>query len=385
MTSRANVFLFSSVLLMTATLLGCKQTNFASFDNKPTTTTITQSLSCEDEKQKSIGLKNPKTNELVFSKSCMSEASSTRTPADIVFVIDITGSMEDSLNTVKNGVEKFALGLRQDKGWDARFAAIGYRDNIAEQVGFTDEKNLAAQISSWRAIGGNDAQEAGQLGLATAVEALTRDFTANPSRATASKNILFIGDAISYSLNNDHFDFSTSQLERVFASVPADLKSRMKFYYSAAKEVEQCIRPALFGCAELGKSTRFAAYEQITTLAKTLGLPGKGFDFPFTDKILLNEFMDEFTPGQACTFKSASIKDSSGKEVAIVKENGTFEIPRNFKADALDIEVERCCAGSQPSATTPAPSSPKDVKIMPVAATTSGCKTTKNKFSLKIK
>ncbi|MEN9528532.1 MAG: von Willebrand factor type domain [Pseudomonadota bacterium] len=386
MNSRARPSLLFTALALLAISAGCKQTNFASVDNDPKQTKLSQTLSCSDEKQKSVSLKSLKTNEINFSKSCTSEASSTRTPADIVFVIDITGSMEDSLNAVKNGVEKFALGLRQDKGWDARFAAVGYRDNIAAQVGFTDEKNLAAQIASWKAIGGNDAQEAGQLGLATAVEILTRDLAANPSRSAASKNILFIGDAISYALNNDHFDFSTTQLERVFAGLPAELRSKMKFYHSAAKEIEQCLRPALFGCAETGRSSKFAAYEQITALAKKLELPGKGFDFPFTESILLKEFMDEFTPGQACTFKSATIRDSTGKEIALVNESGTYELPRNLQMNSLNIEVERCCGSGQAAVTPPVPTaSPKDVKIMPVASTTSGCKVSKNTFSLKVK
>jgi len=390
MNSKKKIALASALLAWVAASAGCKQSNFASIDNNNSpknsaAAKVAQSLSCGDEKQKLVSLKNPQTNELSFAKSCTSEASSTRTPADIVFVIDITGSMEDSLNAVKNGVEKFALGLRQDKGWDARFAAVGYRDNIASQVNFTDEKNLATQISSWKAIGGNDAQEAGQLGLATAVEMFTRDLASNPARASASKNILFIGDAISYALNNDHFDFSTAQLERVFASVPAELKSKMKFYHSAAKEVEQCLKPALFGCAELGKSAKYAAYEQITELAKRLALPGRGFDFPFTEDILLKEFLDEFTPGQACTFKTASIKDSAGKVVASVKESGTFELPRNLQADSLGIEVERCCGGAQANNASPVPAPSRDVRIMPVGTAAVDCKSNKRSFTLKLK
>ena len=96
--------------------------------------------------------------------------------------------MEDSLNAVKNGVEQFAIRLRQDKGWDARFAAIGYRDAVTAQVPFTDEKNLALQLRNWEADGGNDPQEAGQAGLAAALEILTRDITNKPERATASKS-----------------------------------------------------------------------------------------------------------------------------------------------------------------------------------------------------
>lgn len=360
--------LFASIV----SLLACKPNSFQSIDNQKEATKTSESFSCEDEKSKTISLKNAKANVLQLSKSCSMDASSSKTPADIVFVIDVTGSMEDSLNAVKNGVEQFALRLRQDKGWDARFAAIGYRDAVTAQVPFTDEKNLALQLRNWEADGGNDPQEAGQAGLAAALEVLTRDFTNKPERATASKTILFIGDAITYSVNNDHLDFSTGQLERLFDAAPAQLKSQMRFYYSAAREVDQCLATSLFGCAKMGKSTKFAAQPQISAFAQKIGLPGKGFEFPFTESILLTEFVDEFTPGQSCTLKSALVKDASGREIGRIGENGRFDVPRGVSSNPLNIEVERCCAA-------PASPSAKAGAASPVA---NSCKLVKSNFSV---
>ena len=366
---------FALLLASLGALWSCKPSSFQSIDSKREVTKTSESFSCGDEKSKTISLKNAKANVLQLSKSCSLDASSTKTPADIVFVIDVTGSMEDSLNAVKNGVEQFAIRLRQDKGWDARFAAIGYRDAVTAQVPFTDEKNLALQLRNWEADGGNDPQEAGQAGLAAALEILTRDLTNKPERATASKNILFIGDAITYSLNNDHFDFSTGQLERLFDAAPAQLKSQLKFYYSAAREVDQCLSASLFGCARMGKSTKFAAQPQISAFAQKIGLQGKGFEFPFTESILLNEFVDEFTPGQSCALKAALVKDTAGRELGRIGENGSFDIPRGLTSNSLNIEVERCCAAPASPSAKPGTASPG----------ANACKPVKSNFSVRLK
>ena len=270
---------------------GCKKTTYQGIDSVPEFSRLSQDISCSEEASGQIEIKNSKTNSFLLSKSCGTDASSQKTPADIVFVIDITESMEDSLSAVKNGVERFANRLRQEKGWDARFAAIGFRDSIVAQTPFADEKKLTESIRVWEAEGGDDLPEAGQFALAASVEMLTRDHATTPERTTASKNIFFIGDAISYALNNDHKDFSTVRLERIFSSIPETLKSNLKFYHSSAREVEVCTRITFLGCIQSKLSEEYAAFKQLTEFSKKANLNGKAFDFPFTETIMLNEFL----------------------------------------------------------------------------------------------
>jgi hypothetical protein len=368
----------AALLTLLANGTGCKPTSFQSINVKSERTKASQSLSCTDERTDQLRLKNAKTEIIQLSKSCQSDASAAKTPADIVFVIDITGSMDDSLNAVKNGVEQFAMRLRQDKGWDARFAAIGYRDDIAAQVGFTDEKSLSEQIRLWQAKGGADLQEAGQTALAAAVDLLTADLTAAPARVDASKSILFIGDAITYALNRNHFDFTTTQLESVFSAAPKPLKDKLRFYYSAAKEVSICEMATPFGCARFSKSSENAAHSQISSLALKLGLSGRGFEFPFTESILLNEFSEEFMPGQMCQLKTAKIKDSAGKPLGDTGESGTFELPSSFKGKTLTFDVERCCA-------LPSTAKSADKKADSSSASASAsCNSSKNTFTLNL-
>lgn len=303
-------------------------------------------ISCEQEKSAEVRLNDAQTSTLNFAKNCVSDGKSERRPADIVFVVDITASMEDSLNTVKNGVERFALQLRQDKGWDARFAAVGYRDMVTQIVPFSDEKSLALAIRGWYADGGDDVQEAGQSALAAAVRLLSQDSVNNPSRAGASKIILYIADAISYAMNGNHKDFSTTQLEQVFAALPAELKTQMKFYHSTARQVETCSLLTFFGCAQRSMSAEYAAHGQLAALSQKIALSGRAFEFPFTESIMLSEFMDEFIPGQACSLKSVVARDQKGNELARVGQGGDMRLPSGAAAQSFIVEVERCCAGA---------------------------------------
>ena len=332
--------------------VGCKPTEFQTIDKPSKISSVGFPLSCEQEKSKTAQLKSNDTNVINMAKNCLSEGKSEKTPADIVFVVDITASMDDSLNTVKNGVERFAYQLRQDKGWDARFAAIGFRDQVAQIAPFTDEKSLAGVTRSWVPNGGEDPQEAGQAALSAALQLISKDAEENKARASASKIVLFIGDAIAFALNGNHKDFSTSELEQAFASLSPALKSKLRFYHSTATQIERCVMMTLFGCAKMGVSTELAANGQMTALAQKLGLPGKSFAFPFTESIMLSEFMDEFVPGKSCSLRTAVARDSGGKEITRSNEDGTLTLPQSAMGKPFSVEVERCCAVSNsPTAT----------------------------------
>lgn len=331
-------------------LLACKPTQFQGVEKPASINKISFPLSCKQEKSKSAQLNSAETSVINIAKNCSSDSKSDKTPTDIVFVIDITASMQDSINTVKNGVERFAVQLRQDKGWDARFAAVAFRDQVMQTVPFTDEKNLASVLRGWMANGGEDPQEAGQAGLAAALQLIANDYRSASGRTDSSKIILFIGDAIAYALNGNHNDFSTTQLEQLFAAIPADLKSQMRFYHSTAKQVEGCVLVTPFGCARTAFSTELAAHGQFTTLASKIALPGRAFEFPFTESIMLSEFIDEFVPGQSCALQTAVARDSAGKEIARTDASGTLKLTPGSAARGFQVETERCCSSADAKA-----------------------------------
>lgn len=337
--------------LLSVISFGCKKTAYQSIDGVAEVPQIKQSISCSEELSEQVEIKNPKTTTLQFASFCATDATFKKSPADIVFVIDVTKSMEDSLSTVKNGVERLANQLRQEKGWDARFAAIGFRDSVVAQIPFEDEKQLTERIKDWEAEGGDDLPEGSQFALAASIELLKLDLTAKPERKLATKMIFFIGDAIGFALNNDHADFSTGRLERIFSTMPESLKSQLKFYHSSAKEVEVCTQVSLFGCAKKMITPEFAAFKQMSEFAKKMNLSGKSFDFPFTERVMLNEFTEEFNQGENCSLKSAILKDQSGTEIALLSNKEQMSFPRDVKSGSLSLEIGRCCAASQKAGT----------------------------------
>lgn len=368
----------------------CKPTQFVAAQKPSALSSTGIPVSCEQEKGESIQLKAGENLILSFPKNCISEGKSDKKPADIVFVVDITASMEDSLNTVKNGVERFATRLRQEKGWDARFSAIGYRDRVVQIVPFTDEKTLATSTKGWLADGGDDLQEAGQSALEAAVRMIANDASSNPARSNADKIILYIADAISYALNGNHKDFSTAELETVFKSLPEKLKSQLKFYHSTAREIEACYIPTIFGCAKTKLTEDLAARKQITSIIQNIGLQGKGFEFPFTESIMLSEFMDEFTPDRSCRLTSAVARNAQGQEVARTGDSGALKLPRTDAGKALQVEVERCCTNTSSRPASPASGSstvatiptPAPAASAPTPVANSACSPSKLMLSL---
>jgi hypothetical protein len=374
---RINRTRLKSIFLTLGFLLGCKETEFTSlqkpssaqkkitapagpanksqYNNTPAMSGSPQavsdtasptglSISCDQEKAQTVQIGRKDVTHIFVPKICVSDSSAEKKPTDIVFVIDVTGSMEKSLTTVKNGVEQLASKLRLDRGWDARFAAIGFRDSIVATVPFTNEKSLAMGIRSWAAIGGDDPQEAGQSALAYAVQLIRQDFQSTPSRQNASKVILFIGDAVSYALNNNHSDLSTTQLEAVFSSIPINIKERMKFYHSSAAQTPICTPSVRSDCSSVINSTDFAARKQMTSFAQNIRLPGRGFEFPFTESIMLKEFVEEFVPSRSCTLAKGVARSSNGTDIGHLDSNGQLLIPSAQRGQNFTLEVERCCS-----------------------------------------
>lgn len=73
-------------------------------------------------------------------------AASAMAQADIVFVIDTTGSMSDEINNVKNNITEFVDALK-DKGVSAGLALVEYRD--IEEDGYDTTKVHKNSGSNW--------------------------------------------------------------------------------------------------------------------------------------------------------------------------------------------------------------------------------------------
>lgn len=125
--------------------------------------------------------------------------------ADIVFVIDSTGSMSGAIGNVTYNINDFADKLTFDYGIDADFALIDYKDITIDgkdstvlhkngsDVWYTDPDELKTALSKLSVGGGGDTPE-------TPIDALQLAQTLN-FRADAAKFVILLTDA-PYKMDN---------------------------------------------------------------------------------------------------------------------------------------------------------------------------------------
>lgn len=100
-----------------------------------------------------------------------SQEPKSRGVVDIVFLVDITGSMEPCISALKNNISQFIHSLTTRDAnnscpvsdWRAR--VVGYRDFVCDEIPFVDNPfvrepaELTAQLSGLHADGGGDEPE----------------------------------------------------------------------------------------------------------------------------------------------------------------------------------------------------------------------------------
>jgi len=141
----------------------------------------------------------------------VSVSDPSRPQADIMFVLDVTASMQNEIDGVKNGVRSFAAALQRNK-IDFRIGLVAFRDLQVDGGGamivlkfkgdsFTpDAEEFRSQVGTLIASGGGDIPE-------HSLEAVT-EASNQPFRKSATKVLLLITDAPPKVLdqNNRHSD-----------------------------------------------------------------------------------------------------------------------------------------------------------------------------------
>jgi len=117
-------------------------------------------------------------------------------PLDIVFVLDVTNSMDPQIQGIRNGIGQFVQALR-DRELEARIGMVAFRDIIFDDVPFellkfkgehftTDTNAYSTEVGKLKAMGGGDDPE-------SSLDAIVK--AANyPFRADALKILLLVTD-----------------------------------------------------------------------------------------------------------------------------------------------------------------------------------------------
>jgi len=124
---------------------------------------------------------------------------SKRPPLDIVFVLDVTKSMDPQIAGIRDGVQSF-IGKLNDKKLDARIGLVAFRDILFDKESermelldfggspFTgDYKKFSAEVGKLKAKGGGDDPESSLDGILESLK--------YPFRPKALKIVLLVTDA----------------------------------------------------------------------------------------------------------------------------------------------------------------------------------------------
>jgi len=140
-------------------------------------------------------------SDLVAEASTGNEPGSLCGPTDVAFIIDDTGSMGGTLESVKNELLDTMNLIHEISGGDYRMSVVSFKDDVTVHVPFgaQNDNDVIAAISALTAGGGGDEPEASSAALQTVVDELAErpgqngDFT--PFRKNVLKIAILVTDA----------------------------------------------------------------------------------------------------------------------------------------------------------------------------------------------
>jgi hypothetical protein len=285
-------------------------------------------------------------------------------PLDLVFVLDVTKSMQPSIDTVKENIVEFTQ-LIGTKGWDVRYAAVAFRDPPGSTPGHFNDPNyellystqfmtgdgIRAEISSganqWVANDLSDNQEGGQAGLQRALDLLS-----SGRRADSEAAILYVSDAPAFK-DKDHWNFTVNDLAARMAT-----QAKLRFFHStlAVDHYKYVDLPS--EGPWVGSTNYKIAKNQMEDLRRLSSKEGVWLPFPLDKNTFLKNFADQFDTVSnkltvECALVEAKVVDGSGQSVAgFVTQNPLGEQSGNEAvrltsgigvAGQFTYSEKRCC------------------------------------------
>lgn len=286
----------------------------------------------------------------------VSTGSTDQMPIDVYFVLDVTGSMQINITSIRNNIQKFASRM-VDKKYDARFALVPFRDSVLPIVSPTsDAMDFAEKVGMQDADGGKDPNEAALAGLKKAIETI-KD-TKSPEAYAA---VVVITD------NPGHMGVSTtncdiSPIVDILNNLDEGLQEKVKIYASVESS-------SAVGCS--GYSTPRDQFQEIVdrSLDRVPYLQRGKIDltYPFEEAAIIEELIPAISktiPNKELVCLPSEAKISSqGTEISNWKNGDLGESYKRYinstkvfwtdvikdgeleKYDGktLDLLIKRCC------------------------------------------
>ena len=241
---------------------------------------------------------------------------------DLVFVLDVTGSMRSQLDLILSQFKSMVSTLTA-AGWNLHIGALAVADDVIGTIPLSADTNavLAAmgpQNVEWSALPGfgGDLPEQGLLGLQCALNVLADDSTCDrttgivpkPTSLARDKAVVYVSDA------------PARDFKGRFAV--ADLAEKWKGFSFQLNTLENSSL-RLFHAVSSSRKGLFddmpTPSEQITEFAKQAGVSTHALGYPMSAASFKSELLDRLSEGklvtQMCTLISYEIVQDDGKAV----------------------------------------------------------------------
>jgi len=283
-------------------------------------------------------------------------------PLNLYVALDVSGSMEKNIMTLKDNIKAFSERLKE-RGFKVRLGLIPFRDRIESTLDLTDDlEAFKSKVSAEKASGGDGSWEASLMAVGHAVDRLQA-----LSKGDDANVVLVISDNPGHFLENEN-DCKIDALVAKLNGLPDEFKKRLRLYGSIDKGSKPCDQDYKDGKSQWDKVLE-------TSLAGSeLANRGARLSYPFEGSVILDEFVkslvktlpgvDNICLATKATLKESSIELASWKPEAlpVVYEKHTkFEkitwrnvLPekeyKSMVGKTLNFDVTRCCADTAKAA-----------------------------------
>ena len=317
------------------------------------------SLTCQDKTATSpFFFKGQKTPRVLIPIECQIPLE-TQTPPnyniDIVFVLDVTGSMGSSLLAVRKDLKNFVSAL-ESKGWKIRVGAVPFEDKIVEDGVIRPQSNVTDVLGQMESkqlwtpqLGfGGDAPEVGLAAIERGVTLLSENVTSvQPSQN--HKLLVYVSDAPAQRTKKGGFSVvETSQNLKTFKEKVVAAGGSFNLVVATTDS-----RKGLFDEMPTPRDQMKDLTAQAGVSATFNAVPFVASAYTAIDN-LLDKTPRTMTANVPCLLRSVEIKTATGLRLLEEKNlSGNMASDKNWAAELGDyamsknqaIHIERSCEG----------------------------------------
>ncbi len=288
-------------------------------------------------------------------------------PVVILFLLDVTGSMEEYINTVKNNVTELVNKLT-NKNFSVKIGFISYKDEIIGKYKITTDTNtFIKKVGALSVDGGEDNPEAGLMAVVKGVDMLL-----DPDLKPYLKTMVLVSDDLSH---NDSSKFSipkntdchpkrnctiASTVEKLnsidsqeqekyklFYSVPIQAGCSCSSYISPKKQLDDILEKSLTSVSDNSSKGGYLGWEfssdsLLNTLPNMIEQSSEPKLLCLVDKINFN------IDGTKITYDTSFEQEykhyiSEEKSQMIIKDKNVISAVRSVQTQNRTVTVSQSC------------------------------------------